>query len=343
MTELSVIVPIYKVEKYLEKCVDSILAQGIQNMEVILVDDGSPDRCPEICDHYEAKDSRIKVVHQNNQGLVLARKAGLKIASGKYVTYVDGDDWLEGKSLYATLLTTAKVHLADVVVTGYKEGDEKKSTEKSNNIDSGIYFGEALKSLQSKALFSGYYFETGIVPAFWNKLFRRELLVSLGDIAHKDIRMGEDVAVIYPFIASTSCVVVNNEIKEYHYRVTQGSMSRSFDRTYFDRLFFLIEGLRKSLRYENSWIYQINYYMLYVLEVGFDHLLLFHGPKNLISVKSIIEKQIDRFDLVNRLKEIDMNIVGENASYRLNALIDKKVGKYMIYRMNELISNKFFK
>ena len=91
---LSVIIPVYNVEKYLRKCVDSVLAQDIADMEVILIDDGSPDNCGAICDEYAEKDTRVKVIHKEHEGLSSARNAGLDIARGKYITFVDSDDYL---------------------------------------------------------------------------------------------------------------------------------------------------------------------------------------------------------------------------------------------------------
>ena len=93
--EISVIVPIYRIEKYLPECIDSLLDQSFLNFELILVDDGSPDNCPKICDDYSKKDTRIKVIHKENGGLLSARKAGLKAAKGNYIAYVDGDDWVD--------------------------------------------------------------------------------------------------------------------------------------------------------------------------------------------------------------------------------------------------------
>ena len=92
---ISIIVPCYNVEKYLPKCIDSILNQTYKNLEVWLVDDGSPDRCGEICDEYAKKDARVKVVHKQNGGLVSARNAGYYVATGDWIMYVDGDDWLD--------------------------------------------------------------------------------------------------------------------------------------------------------------------------------------------------------------------------------------------------------
>lgn len=95
MHTFSIIVPVYKVEKYLERCVESIINQTFEDFELILIDDGSPDRCGAICDEYAAEDERIKVIHQKNQGVSVARNAGLDVATGDYICFVDSDDWIE--------------------------------------------------------------------------------------------------------------------------------------------------------------------------------------------------------------------------------------------------------
>ncbi|MBQ3177155.1 MAG: glycosyltransferase [Clostridia bacterium] len=112
---ISVIVPVYKVEPYVRKCIDSILAQTYTNLEIILVDDGSPDRCPEICDEYAARDSRIKVIHKENGGLSDARNAGIDTSTGDYLMFVDSDDWLE-LSAVEDLYHCALIHDADLVI-----------------------------------------------------------------------------------------------------------------------------------------------------------------------------------------------------------------------------------
>ena len=111
---ISVIVPVYNVEKYLGKCVDSILAQTYENLEIILVEDGTKDNSGAICDAYAAKDSRIRVIHKENGGLSSARNAGMDIARGEYFGFVDSDDWIEPK-MYETLLNLAEKYHADLV------------------------------------------------------------------------------------------------------------------------------------------------------------------------------------------------------------------------------------
>ena len=113
MDLISVIVPVYKVEKYLDKCVQSIVNQTCKNLEIILVDDGSPDNCGAMCEAWAEKDSRIKVIHKENGGLSDARNAGLAVATGDWVAFVDSDDWV-AEEMFARLLNAAKNHQADI-------------------------------------------------------------------------------------------------------------------------------------------------------------------------------------------------------------------------------------
>ena len=114
---ISVIVPVYKVEPYLHKCLDSILSQTYQNLEIILVDDGSPDRCGAICDEYAQKDPRVKVIHKENGGIATARNAGMRIAAGDYWMFVDSDDWLEADAI-SNLYQLLAEYNADLAIGG---------------------------------------------------------------------------------------------------------------------------------------------------------------------------------------------------------------------------------
>lgn len=124
--KISVIVPIYKVEKYIERCINSILHQTYGNLEVILVDDGSPDKCPEICDRFKEQDSRVKVIHKKNGGLSDARNAGIDLATGDYIAFVDGDDYISPE-MYELMLTACKKNDAQMAMCGrhlvYEDGN----------------------------------------------------------------------------------------------------------------------------------------------------------------------------------------------------------------------------
>ena len=116
--KVSIIVPIYNVEKYIHKCIDSILSQTFTDFELILVDDGSPDKCGEICEQYALKDNRIKVVHKENGGLSDARNAGIDVASGKYIYFIDSDDWISPNSIIS-LLNFAEDNQCEIVQGGF--------------------------------------------------------------------------------------------------------------------------------------------------------------------------------------------------------------------------------
>ena len=152
--KISVIVPIYRIEKYLAQCIESLLEQSFKDFELILVDDGSPDNCPQICDDYAKNDSRVKVIHKPNGGLLSARKAGLEASTGTHIAYVDGDDWVDHFYL-DTLYKLAIANDADLVVTGhFREFDGKIETIKPKN--PGFYDESKIKSeILPKAIFNG--------------------------------------------------------------------------------------------------------------------------------------------------------------------------------------------
>ena len=143
-SKISVIVPVYKAEKFLERCVSSILNQTYKKLELILVDDGSPDRSPEMCDWYAQADSRVKVIHKKNGGVSTARNAGLEAATGDYIAFVDSDDWIEPE-MYQTMMEAAMDHDCDVVMCDCVKDFADHSEVYSHDIRSGFYDSEQLK------------------------------------------------------------------------------------------------------------------------------------------------------------------------------------------------------
>ena len=186
---ISVIVPVYRVEEYLERCVKSILSQTYKNLEVILVDDGSPDQCPAICDACAEKDARVKVIHQENKGLSGARNAGINAASGEYLAFVDSDDYVSPhfiEELYQLLKDTGcaigQCRFSYVKGEGLvEEGDSAFC----------IYRGESLM----EQLYGPEEKATCFVVA-WNKLYRAELFKETG-IRYPEGRIHEDEATTY--------------------------------------------------------------------------------------------------------------------------------------------------
>ena len=262
--EISVIVPIYRIEKYLTQCVDSLLNQSFFNFELILVDDGSPDNCPEICDDYAKKDSRVKVIHKENGGLVSARKEGLKSAKGKYVTFVDGDDWVD-KFYLDIMFKLADANIADLVVTGhFREFDGKIETIKPKNV--GIYNEKELKStILPNAIYNGEFCEHGMSTYVWNKLFKKELLDQILFNVPNDVVMGEDAAITFSYLTITKSLVISST-PLYYYRQRHDSIVKSVENPKIEyyRLGLLMNylqlKLKKSLDASNI-KEQITYYL----------------------------------------------------------------------------------
>ena len=193
--KISVIVPVYKVEKYLEKCVDSILAQTFADFELILIDDGSPDNCGKMCDEYALKDKRVKVVHKENGGLSDARNKGIEIAKGEYLSFIDSDDYIAPNFL-EKLYTLAKNFGADISICDFLVIEEDKDAT-FIDLDKDVIMDK--DSALLKMIFNREFSVNA-----WNKLYKRELF---DDIKYPKGKLYEDLAVIYKLIDRTKKTV----------------------------------------------------------------------------------------------------------------------------------------
>lgn len=171
MDLISVIIPVYNVEKYLSKCLESIVQQTFSNLEIILVDDGSPDRCPTICDTWAKRDPRIRVIHKENGGLSDARNAGMNAANGELIGFIDSDDWVE-RDFFQSLYDAMSKHHADIAecATFYDAEDGTLLHIREEATGSFLDYKEALRRL---------ILEDGVYQTVWNKLYRREILTGI--------------------------------------------------------------------------------------------------------------------------------------------------------------------
>lgn len=183
MSLISVIVPIYNVEKYLDKCIESIVNQTYKNLEIILVDDGSPDNCPEICDKWAEKDNRIKVVHKENGGAGSARNAGLEASSGEWIGFVDGDDSID-EDFYEALLDKSNDGYYDVVACGFKY-ISKDETRLSDN-----YYNEEHVFTKDELLTEYFDFCKSQWVSFCNKIIKKNCLIILNFPRADILRIG---------------------------------------------------------------------------------------------------------------------------------------------------------
>lgn len=250
---LSVIVPAYNVDNYIHQCVDSILAQGFKDFELILVDDGSKDRTGEICDEYASADSRVQVVHKKNGGLVSARKAGLAVAKGKYVAYVDGDDWI-APEMFLELCKSAEEENADIVISDFISVLGEKNSTLTQNIRAGSYSKEQLiNEIYPVMLCGDEYFEFGVQPSLCSKIISRQILLRFQEAVDDRIRLGEDAACFYPCLLAAEKVVYLKESYFYFYRMRETSISHSIRRAYYtDEICLLIEHLDRQFSSSTS-------------------------------------------------------------------------------------------
>lgn len=213
--KISIIIPVYKVEKYLPKCLDSVLQQTYKNLEIILVDDGSPDRCGEICDEYGKMDARIKVIHKKNEGVARARNDGIEVATGNYISFIDSDDWISSRA-YEWMYRCMKKEKADCVIGGcVTVQDQNRKLKFPKNTFSYQVECKEPEEIVKKLLLNG--------SAMWNRLFRREIFQT---VRFPENRINDDeVAVLHAYALCDKIVLLNRPT--YFYRIRRNSITTS--------------------------------------------------------------------------------------------------------------------
>lgn len=222
--KISVVIPIYNTEKYIDRCVESIITQTYQHLEIILVDDGSTDSCVEKCDLYALQDSRIRVIHKKNGGLVSARKAGVRIASGDYITHVDSDDWVE-EDAYKNIVEKLQAYHPDVLTYGLtKDYESGLLVRRRSEIAEGMYSLDLFWEKMNESISKSYFYCQGIVVNAVTKVIKAELMKKWQEEIDDNIRYGEDNALTYWSITHLNNIYVQQECF-YHYCVHKGSMN----------------------------------------------------------------------------------------------------------------------
>ena len=246
---LSVIVPVYKAEKYINECIDSLIAAKTENFEIILVDDGSPDNCGKICDEYAEKYDYIKVIHQENQGVVCARRKGIKAAKGNYITFVDSDDYIK-PDMYIKMLSFAKKYEADTVICDIIKDSTTKTILKSG-IEEGFYDKESLKEKVYPIMMFDFFKETpSVIPSLCNKIIKRELINKVIFDVDEKIVFGEDALCTYPIMLDSQRVYVLKE-ELYIYRENPESVTNVYDETLLEKFILLYKEFKKQFDKRN--------------------------------------------------------------------------------------------
>lgn len=256
--KVSVVVPVYNVERYLKRCVDSILAQTEKSLEIILVDDGSTDASGAVCDAYASRYGNVRVHHKENGGLTSAWKAGLALAEGTYTGFVDSDDWID-PDMYERMLELAEREQADMTVCGLVfdfEDPKIPKREEISNFRKEVYSRRELENMFPTLINDGYFFGRTLQSARVTKLFRTELLRANVKYCDDRVSLGEDMQITFPALLDTQKLCVLQNFYPYHYWINNKSITGKYDDSYMDKVHLLSERLLEISRDKNVYDFE---------------------------------------------------------------------------------------
>ena len=271
MKKISVIVPVYNVEKYLSQCLDSIIHQTYKNLEIILVDDGSTDSSGLICDNYSQKDKRIKIIHKCQGGLSDARNAGLKIATGEYISFIDSDDFID-KNMYSILINNTQKYNSDIVWFNYYNKKKKK-----HFINSSIIKNNDLYDLSSsdkikfaKNLFYQYKMDAHV----WAKLYKRSIF---NNIKFPYGKLFEDIFVLLPILSNAKIISTIPDCLYFYRNRSESIVNQYFKQNIIKNIDFIESRIILAINYKNHFpnIPESNLFLFDVLKTAFDTLYKF--------------------------------------------------------------------
>lgn len=246
MPKVSIVIPVYNMEKYLERCMESVLAQSLTDIEILLVDDGSKDSSPAMCDAYAAKDTRVKVVHKPNGGLTSAWKRGSQEASGEYIGYVDSDDFIE-KEMYARMYERAVKTNADIVCCGlthiYEDDPERRWTEQMEFATDSLKKEELSDMVYPTLINDGSFFGRRLQPNRVTKLVKADLVKRNLDLCADEVTIGEDYQFSLCMFLDARRVEIIRDYFPYYYYMNSASMTMRHDKAYPEKICIMRENL----------------------------------------------------------------------------------------------------
>lgn len=316
---ISVIIPVYNVEKYLERCVKSVIAQTYKNLEIILVDDGSKDNSGKLCDELAKLDTRIKVIHKTNEGISSTRNHGMKIATGDYIGFVDSDDYI-AEDMFETLYNLAEENNAEISIVSYYEMYKERliSVRDSGKLEI-MSKQEAIKELL---------IDTKIQSYTWNKLFKKELFSNLEFPTGKNF---EDIATILLLFEKCDKVVLLEKPKYYYLRRDDSIVGVRNSKTYTDYLeviydkYMYLKDKYPEIEVYNAYNYIINMIWVYTIIVTWG----------LDKVYKEFEKQYNLFlKLVKQYEKEVLEMLGDyNKAVLYMMLLDKDASKEAVKQL----------
>ncbi|WP_303029670.1 glycosyltransferase [uncultured Duncaniella sp.] len=340
--KVSIIVPCYGVEKYLDRCMESLLNQSLQEIEIILVDDGSPDKVPQMCDNYAKQDFRVRVIHKVNGGLGFARNSGLEIATGDYVAFVDSDDYVD-TTMYQSLYDEAIKYNADAVFCGFKQEIMTGQWIDSREVDTTAHFqGSELTNfmLDMVASTPNEPIERRYYMSVWHAIYRNKIIqdYSLKFLSEREV-VSEDIPFQVDFLKKASKLIYIPQ-NLYYYCKNSASLSSTYNRAKFNRFKDLYQTLTKKLNGIDGGDQRSGRLFIGYCRTQLNHLMLSSEPRKLNRIKEITNDEIWKYFRqnypVSNFSRLDHRIVYWLILHKCDILL------YLNSKMINLIRCKLF-
>ena len=349
MPKLSVVVPVYNTEKYLQECIDSVLAQTFDDFELILVDDGSTDKSGAICDNYCQLDGRIRVIHQNNGGVTAARKHGMEVAEGEYISFIDSDDWIE-PNMYQDMLTYANLHNADMVLCDMlAEKRDGCAIIRSGNF-SGLFNTEQLRQqVYTHMLFDFSENAPGLSLNLCNKMIKSDLAKPVFKEFPSELTYGEDALGSLMCLLRSKSIFIMENSAFYHYRQTEEFLSREQSVSLLPRLSsFALSTQNQFSEYGFDGIDQLSGYIAQVSLYCARQILIFNKEYTMRKKLQLVTDYFKETHIQAMLNKAE-RLVMDKTLLRKIRLVNKKhitllflffYGKEMILRVKRRLAYK---
>lgn len=333
---ISIVIPIYNIEKYLPACLESIVNQTYRNLEIILVDDGSQDHCPQICDDYAERDERIKVIHKKNEkSLPATRLKGIELAQGSYVSFVDGDDWLE-KDFYERAVKEIVLHNNDMICLKgyYKDYEDGRSNVHCLDKIEGYFDG---KEDFEKKVFPNFvclneFYSTNIPITLVCYLFRKNLIEEAQCQVNSKIRIGEDMLCLWFCLLKAASISIIN-YAGYHYRQHDNSMMHTANEKEINLLKILFHDAVQAAnhsQYNCSFLMRkLVYWIYFALMLSCYDVLLRKGQNCLFPYSKVkIRSKIIIYGAGVMGRQIKLALLNHKEEYEVVGWTDKGWKKY---------------
>lgn len=339
--KVSVIVPIYNVEKYIHQCVDSILNQTLKEIEVILVDDGSPDRCGEICDEYANQDERVKVIHKENAGVAAARNSGIAIAQGEWMAFIDSDDWLE-PDMFERAYDRGEMHHPDIVFfDGFQNFPDKTKPWNHFQNDFVTEEEETIKQLGRAMLyFPMSPYPTGIpLAAPWDKIYKTSFIRENNLHFTEHLKTLDDMVFnMHAFYAAKKVCYLKRPF--YHYRMVPTSITNAYkpNRVELDCITF--REIKKFVKEQKDGKLQQAFYARVIKSFSICCRLCFFNKQNEKPLKEKL-RYVSKILKTSPYAESFTRVHVKNLEFRLKmvwlcARLDFGLGLFTLYQANTL-------